>query len=270
MAPQIIDCFIFYNEIDLLKYRLQTLKDIVHKFIIVESTHTFTGKEKPKNLLLGELAKKHQFLKDLEDKIIIISVTMPYIYPNIDINSGQQWKNEHHQRNCIANGITQLGNELKDEDILIISDVDEIPDRNTLKDIINGKVEVTFNSLEMDFYYYNLNNKIKGNWTLAKILTYGKYKELNKQFSDIREIKNLKLILKGGHHLSYFGNEEFIKNKIENFSHQELNKSEYTNLDKIKDRIANNKDLYDRSYSKIQNIKIEENTYLPENYMGLF
>ena len=43
---KIIDCFIFYNELDLLTYRLNLLKNIVDYFIIVESTHTFIGKEK--------------------------------------------------------------------------------------------------------------------------------------------------------------------------------------------------------------------------------
>jgi beta-1,4-mannosyl-glycoprotein beta-1,4-N-acetylglucosaminyltransferase len=42
---RIIDCFIFYNELDLLTYRLNLLDDIVDYFIIVESTHTFVGKE---------------------------------------------------------------------------------------------------------------------------------------------------------------------------------------------------------------------------------
>ena len=44
--PKIIDCFIFYNEIALLTYRLNVLNDVVDFFVIVESTHTFTGKEK--------------------------------------------------------------------------------------------------------------------------------------------------------------------------------------------------------------------------------
>ena len=43
---KIIDCFIFYNELDLLTYRLNLLNNIVDYFIIVESKHTFVGKEK--------------------------------------------------------------------------------------------------------------------------------------------------------------------------------------------------------------------------------
>ena len=46
MSPKIIDGFIFYNELELLNYRLNVLNDVVDYFIIVESTHTFVGKEK--------------------------------------------------------------------------------------------------------------------------------------------------------------------------------------------------------------------------------
>ena len=43
---KIIDCFIFYNELELLKYRINILNNIVDYFVIIESTHTFIGKEK--------------------------------------------------------------------------------------------------------------------------------------------------------------------------------------------------------------------------------
>jgi len=44
--PKIIDCFTFYNEIDLLNYRLSVLNDVVDYFVIVEATHTHVGKKK--------------------------------------------------------------------------------------------------------------------------------------------------------------------------------------------------------------------------------
>lgn len=46
MSIKLVDAFIFYNEIDLLIYRLNLLNDIVDKFIIVEGTYTFVGKPK--------------------------------------------------------------------------------------------------------------------------------------------------------------------------------------------------------------------------------
>ena len=98
---KVIDCFIFYNELDLLNYRLNILYDIVDYFIIVESTHTFVGKEKP--LFYNE--NKHLFEK-FNDKIIhIIVADFPHKYPNINISNGEQWNNERFQRDQIKKGI---------------------------------------------------------------------------------------------------------------------------------------------------------------------
>ena len=72
-------------------------------------------------------------------------------------------------------------------------------------------------------------------------------------------------ILNGGWHLSYFGDKYFIQNKIINFSHQELNISNYTELEKIEERVNNFRDLYDRNI-EISYIEIKDNKYLPIDY----
>ena len=65
--------------------------------------------------------------------------------------------------------------------------------------------------------------------------------------------------------LSYFGDIEFIKNKVKNFSHQEYNNEYILNDDRIKKQIQNNDDLFGRSYS-INYIEIKDNPYLPHKY----
>ncbi len=256
---KIIDCFIFYNEIDLLTYRLNLLNNIVDWFIIVESTHTFVGKEK--KLFFNE--NKHLF-ENFTNKIIHIIVDdFPYKFPNINIENNDVWKNEFFQRNSISRGINCI-KDLEQSDVIIISDLDEIPDPQTLDKIKKGNIVVDINTLEMDFYYYNLNTKFRSKWSLCKIISYKKYNELNISCDNIRKT-NCSKILNGGWHLSYFGDKYFIQNKINNFSHQELNKCEYTDLDKIEKRIQNNKDLYNRP-DAIDIIKIEDNTYLPIDY----
>ena len=65
--------------------------------------------------------------------------------------------------------------------------------------------------------------------------------------------------------MSYFGDEYFIQNKILNFSHQELNNSNFTDLEKIEERVKNSSDLYDRNFT-LEKIKIEDNKYLPPDY----
>ena len=82
MGVKIIDCFIFYNELDLLYYRLSTLYDIVDYFIIIESTHTFSGKEK--KLFLNE----NLILFDKFKSKIIHLISKPlFIYPEINYNN---------------------------------------------------------------------------------------------------------------------------------------------------------------------------------------
>ena len=256
---KIIDCFIFYNELDLLTYRINLLNNIVDYFIIVESTHTFIGKKK--KLFFNE--NKHLF-ENVRNKIIHIIVDdFPYKYPNVNIDKNNIWDNEFFQRNAISRGINYI-KDLSQYDVIIISDLDEIPDPYTLNKIKKGDIIVDINILEMDLYYYNLNTKYQSKWTSCKIISYKKYNELNISCNAIRN-KQCSNILNGGWHLSYFGDKYFIQNKIQNFSHQELNNANYTDLDKIENRVKNSSDLYDRN-CKFDKIKIENNTYLPPDY----
>jgi len=258
---KIVDCFIFYNELDLLNYRLNMLYDTVDYFIIVESTHTFTGK--PKSMFFIE---NYSIFEKFKSKIIHIIVDdFPYVYPNIDTKKNEQWSNEHYQRNAIKRGLDKL--ELNDIDVILIADVDEIPDPITLTKIKNGEIYIKLNSLKMDFYYYNLNAKVNDSWTHPKMITYKEYTMLNKTCEQIRHTVSPS-IERGGWHLSYFGNGEFIKNKIENFSHQEFNDPKYTDTTKIEERIANSQDVFDRRnhINTISKIPVKENPYLPPEY----
>ncbi len=254
---KIIDCFTFYNELELLYYRLNLLYTSVDHFIIVESNYTHAGHKK-------ELYYKNNeyIFKKFSDKIIHIIVDLPFIFPNIDYNNNEQWINENFQRNCIDNGIQQL--QLHDTDLIIISDLDEIISPNKLSEIRQQEIVDGF-TLLLDFYYYNLNCKICEYWQLTKIVTFKKYKETTPQ--SIRDNSPyLPKIPKCGWHLSYFGNAKFIKNKLIEFSHQEYNSDYFTNLENIDAKIANGTDLFDRKYLQIQHIKIEDNAFLPPNY----
>ena len=253
---KIVDCFMFYNELDLLNYRLNILNHVVDYFIIVESMYTFMGNEK--KLYYNE---NKELFKDFNEKIIhIIIDEVPYKTPNV--NNKEQWINEIFQRNAISRGIKS--NELSLEDLLIVADLDEIPDPNTLDKIKKGIITVTFNTLLLDNYYYNLNSKVHTNPESTKIITYEKYKELNISCNDIRH-STTPNILNGGWHLSYFGDPHFIKNKMNEFSHQEYNNDTYTNLHTIEEKIKNFKDMYNRQMY-IENINVKDNNYLPPQY----
>jgi beta-1,4-mannosyl-glycoprotein beta-1,4-N-acetylglucosaminyltransferase len=256
---KIIDCFLFYNEIDLLNYRMNLLNDVVDYFVIVESKYTFAGKEK--KIYLKE--NKHLFEKFKDKMIPIVANNAPFKYTEISMDNNKQWVNEVYQRNAIQIGLENIS--LDPEDAIIITDIDEIIDPALLWEFKNKEIPLDIYSLEFDMYYYNLNTKLAEKWYIPKILSFQKYKELNIPIDNIR-ISNHPILRKSGWHLSYFGNADSIINKIESFSHQELNTEYFKNKERITERIQKSEDLFDRKENTITYIPISENDYLPVAY----
>jgi len=169
---RIIDCFTFYNEIDLLNYRLILLAPYVDYFVLVEANQTHMGNEKI--LYYKEYLEKY----NQENKIINITIDLPHKANEIKDNN--QWLNENFQRNAIKLGLSQLNCE--PNDIIIISDLDEIIDPNILKNIRENKLKIQDGySLEQDFYYYNLTTKHMDKWYYSKIIKYSELKNKSPQ-----------------------------------------------------------------------------------------
>ena len=256
---KIIDCFTFYNELKMLEFRLAELNDDVDYFVLVESTFTHTGNKKD----LYFEKNKNLYSKYLHKIIHIIVDDMP--------NTENAWDNEKYQRKCINRGIQQLT--LNDDDVIIISDVDEVPDTETLQKIKNKRIIIDdLYNLEQVMYYYNITNRNKKFWYHAKVVNYHQYcKKYNHECDRMRLTKlgRRKNISNGGWHFSYFMSEEKIANKIKNFGHQEFNNDEFTDVESIKQKIKSGEDLFSRGKVGWENIKIEENAYLPKNYQML-
>jgi len=266
VSRKMVDAFIFFNEIDLLFYRLNLLNDIVDFFVIVEATHTFTGH--PKRLLFEE--EKVLFSKFLHKIVYIVVDDVPFTFPQINFTKNHQWINEFHQRDCIRRGVENLS--LNPEDLLIISDVDEIPHPGVLRalKIMNNTVDV-FRSLKMAMYYYNLNTIINIPWTGSKILSYAWYLDLSMNCTKVRNLPSLS-IPDAGWHLSFFGDPTSIKLKLNAFSHQEKN-TEILTVERINLFIKNSQDLFERREVKSENVPTEENKNLPccyEQYLSKF
>lgn len=257
---KIIDGFTFYNELDMLSYRLNVLDNVVDYFIIVEATKTHAGKDKP--LYFEE--NKHLYEKFMHKIIHIVDEEL--IVP--DITNNEQWYNEIHQRDEIKKGLEILDMILTPDDLLIISDLDEIPDTNVLSTIKADNVKINFSALSMDFYYYNLNCKIKDeNWYSARIINYGFFKSSNLTCNSVRMSESENIIKNGGWHLSYFGDGEFIKNKLNNFAHQEFNNEKFTNIETINNCIENYYNIFEqKKCNRYVKIPIAENDYLPPLY----
>ncbi len=257
---KIIDCFIFYNEIEMLKYRLSIIGDYIDYFILVESKKTFTNRDK---ILYYQEYKNDPIIKKYESKIIQISLNE---LKNEGKTKDEIWENEYYQRNMIHKGIEYLN--LNKEDIIIISDVDEIINPLWLVLIKNKKIyiEKLIYGFEMDFYYYNLNYLKKNKWYFVKFLNYETYILNGNSPQNIRMLQAQIYYKRGGWHLSYFGNEEYISNKIQNFSHQEYNKMDYIDKKNINERIKNGEDLFNRENEELIKISITDNNNLPPLY----
>ena len=279
-----MDCFVFYNELDMLDYRLSILYPHVSAFVLVESTRTFIGTLKP--LFYHE--NRERFSK-YSDKIVHVIIDDFCEKPTIgfEFHSQQnQWVNEMYQRNAMTFGIERLvekGVIGCPMDVIMISDLDEIIDPHALPMIkkyldkdMHPETEGVV-GLNMDFYYYNMTCLLEGMYTdKTRAITYEKYTSLPwVKKTESKRVRDIHLQIRfppcyllprvAGWHMSYFGSEHFIENKIKQFSHQEFNTEFYTNPEKIKERIEKGEDIFARKdYASIlKRIEFSENPYLP-------
>jgi len=217
---------------------------------LVEATRTHAGN--PKSLYFQD--NKHLFEPYLDKIVHVVVDDMPMPPRTMPPRKGMLWElkrkdrerkdttdyhmdRENYQRICISRGIQQIY--LSDDDLIIVSDLDEIPNR----DILHTKLPSNICTLSQDCYNFNFTCKYRGKWTHAKILKYSAYKD-NQNCHHIRMLKNLPIIENGGWHLSYFGDAEFIANKLRNFCHKEFSGEEFTNKIRIQEKIDNGLGLF--------------------------
>jgi beta-1,4-mannosyl-glycoprotein beta-1,4-N-acetylglucosaminyltransferase len=234
---KIFDCFLYSNEDLILDVRLNTLSDYVSRFVIVEANKDHQGKEKKLNFNINN------FQKFKNNITYLVIDDFPKNLTN--------WQRENYQRNFISNGI----NNAKEDDYIIISDVDEIPNLENLDSVKNNRYSVF--EQKMHYYKFNLLNTTNPNWYGSRICKK-KYlkspqwlreqKIKKKFFFNFMKI-NWNVIENGGWHFSFLLNPDEIKNKIESFAHSEFNNSKFKNIDKIKSSIKNNIDLFDRNFN---------------------
>jgi len=242
----IYDGFIFFNELDLLEIRLNELNDVVDYFILVESKATHSGN--PKKLYFEE--NKYKFKKFLNKIIHIIIDTSD---KNLD-----PWARERIQRDSIANA----WNKCKDNDIVCVSDVDEIPKAEKLAEYSRKK---EFICLEQILYYYFINYSCDEIWRWFKLLPYSLAKNMTP--CQIRYTPSNINIPESGWHFSYLGGIDKIIEKIESYAHTEYNNPEFKNKDRISKIINEGKDLFNRDLKfKINKIDYNYPKYILDNF----
>ena len=284
----IYDCFMYFDEDLLLDLRLNSLNDYVHKFVITEAIYTHNGNKK-------ELKFDINNFKKFKDKIQYIVVdTQP---PNIlQINSddslekkGQKlilngYARDNYQRNKLADGII----EAEDNDIIIISDLDEIPN---LKNVNFNSIENKIIQFKQKMFYYKLNLYYpEFNWFGSKAckkkklispqwLRNIKSKKYSKFRLDLifnkRKYSDIYYVLDGGWHFTCIRTAEDLEYKFLNFAHHYEFEQSGLDVKKLKKLILEKKIMYDHKLdqantekwggkSKLKTISISE---LP-SYIG--
>tara|TARA_A100001011_G_scaffold242734_1_gene250739 strand:+ start:1269 stop:2075 length:807 start_codon:yes stop_codon:yes gene_type:complete len=257
----IYDCFQYFNEEHIADLRFNILNKYVDYFVIVESTVNHQGKEKK---LQFDINKYPKFKKKI--KYIIVDDTPENIKKP---HEGGESLVEQHQRNSLM----KVLNKADDEDIIILSDVDEIPDLNKLN-LFNKKNYAVF-SQKMFMYKINFLNLNENNWHGSKICLKKNLKspqwlrnlKLKKYpIWRIDKPKNIQIIENGGWHFAYLQSAENISQKIKSFAHGEFNKEHLSDEEKIKERILKGEDVFERGY-KIKKVRIDETfpDYIQQN-----
>ncbi len=260
---KIFDCFMYFDEDVVLDLRLNTLNEYVDYFVIVESTFNHRG---DKRKLLFNHKKFEKFKKKI---IYLIYDKRPENIEEILSNDTESEKSrkyilnalyrENGQRNFIINGL----NEAKNDDMILISDLDEIPNLKNLDlDRINQKIIL----FKQDILYYKLNLYLPNlNWTGTK----GCKKKYLKTPQWLRNIKDrkfpfyrldvffsktkfidIKIINNGGWHFTNVKTASEIQHKLKSYLHHREFDENPISIDVIDEIIKNKKAIYDLKVDK--------------------
>jgi len=268
---RIFDCFMFYDEEVVLDIRLNSLKNSVDCFVIVESKFYHNGKKRDLKFDINKYPK-------FKDKIIyIVQDEEPLNLETVkkedeeEVKNGKLILNAHKRENLQRNQIYKGLSKANEDDLIMISDVDEIPN---LKDLNVAKVKNRIVIFEQDIFYYKLNRYLEGfTWHGTKAC---KKKNL-KSPQWIRNVKNKKFgfwrldtffsktkyinkifIRDGGWHFSNLKNPVDIENKLKSYLHHRDFDVESIDLKEISKLMRNNETIYDMFADKREK-KFSEN-----------
>ena len=265
----IYDCFTFFNELDVLEIRLNVLNEAVDRFVLVEATRTHHGEEKP--LLFA--ANKSRFAPFL-DKIVHIVVddfapVEEYIASPSSNPKKWSWAYENHQRHEIVRGLVRL----KDDDVVIVSDLDEIPTVEAVRKAarLSADGKVRFLQLSHRSFFLNFCNFSMPKWEWGPIVLSGKafrdpqtYAKVWDGDSFVREVISIpspqlvrvlkpdRVVRNAGWHFSFMGGMDMIMRKLASFAHTEYSGGRFADPKHVSRVIENGGDLFgvgDRYYA---------------------
>jgi hypothetical protein len=211
----IIDAFVYWNEADLAEVRIRELKDVVDKFIILTATTTFMG-----NPNVYEFPEHLHDIADVE--------VHHFVFPYGLIGWDAEFWLRHQLKDLLR--------KFSAKDIVIFADADEIVRASVAKDF-----DGTPYGLEIDQYYYNFQTYMRHHTCM--------FTSSIENINDVNQMRFgwiLPIIETAGWEFSFFSDAKGIREKIQNYSHAEINIPEYTDLDKIQYRMDHGIDIVDR------------------------
>jgi len=251
----IIDAFIFFNEEELVKLRLSYLNQVIDKFVIIEADHTHQGKKKEWNfekLLKNELKEfsdKINYHK-LEIDVDKISKKEGWIFENV--KGGKTWKIENYQRNYIREACKNFSG----NDVVLISDLDEIPSVNKINLIkMSDQNKILPACFEQFLFHLNCNYLNLEKWIGTIATTKKVIDKYEPQYLRNSRYK-ISTITQAGWSFSSFGSTKKIHEKFDAFAHDEYNNEKFKSAEHIKNCKEKGADLFHRNIKKKRFLKI--------------
>jgi len=250
---KIFDCFTFYNEFDLLELRLKEHWDYVDYFVIAEANLTHQGA--PKEFLLE---KNWDRFKDYHEKIIHVKVNdMPV--------SSDPWVLEHFQRSALSRGLDLA----TDEDIIAVSDCDELIKKSTWQTIREDTEGSTW-ACKSFMFQFRLNYLLISEEATYRYIIHNMIQRGGKNIDPqlIRTMRDelpedARVIEHAGWHFSYFGDTAFAKQKLTSYAHKEFSHlARYANVERSVDLKIG---IDPASWERFEYIKLEK--YFPETVL---
>ena len=263
---KIFDCFMYYDEDLILDLRLNYLNKYVDKFIIVESTYTHSGQNRK---LLFDIKKFSKF-KDKINYIILDKTPVDLFIINTSDTDHQKnskiilnaVKRENLQRNTISKGL----NLASLDDMVIISDVDEIPNLED-NNITRVKNKIIF--FKQKYFHYKFNLKLEeyiwhGSKACKKkhLITPQWLRNIKDKtypfwridtFFSKKKYQNIKFIENGGWHFSNLKNPVDIEKKMKTYLHHREYELRPLGEERIKNIIEERKAIYNLNVDQRQN-----------------
>lgn len=258
-SKKLIDVVQFNGELNMLSGRLEYLGDLVDWFIIVEGNTSHSGL--PKDLIYPRNLDRY---RAWQDKIIYVPYSTGAIQMDMRVE-GAAWTIEKASRDQASHALSLFSK----EDYCLVSDLDEIPNKQTLKALVQNPRGHEALAFQQDLFYYNLKHRTASKWMGPVLSTVGHALALG--LSNLREQRwgSIPRVPGGGWHLSYWMTPEEMVQKLRQFAHQEFNKLPFTDPEFIRENISKGQDHLGRQDPSLARIP-QDRAMFPQDFLEVF